>query len=68
MEREQLQCRLAAARGDCPAELVLKNARIAFVVNGAVLGQVPLPVIPKLRLTTRGVFDVEQQRYLPAVF
>ena len=86
---------------------------IAFVINGAVLGQVPLPVagsmstesaemvdtrlqslkhtlqqycvsgqidelmtlafvslpvIPKLRLTTRGVFDVEQQRYMPAIF
>ncbi|MGN0707935.1 MAG: adenine deaminase [Faecalibacterium sp.] len=32
------------------------------------LAFVSLPVIPKLRLTTRGVFDVEQQRYLPAVF
>ena len=36
MEREQLQRRLAAARGDCPAELVLKNARIVNVFSGEV--------------------------------
>lgn len=32
------------------------------------LAFVSLPVIPKLRLTTRGIFDVELQQYLPAVF
>lgn len=36
MEREQLKRRLAAARGDIPAELVLKNARVVNVFSGEV--------------------------------
>ena len=36
MKREQLERRLAAARGDSPAELVLKNARIVNVFSGEV--------------------------------
>ena len=109
---------IVAGTNDADMALAANTVRrshggIAFVVNGAVLGQVPLPVaglmstenaetvdaklralkhalqqycaagdidelmtlafvslpvIPKLRLTTRGVFDVEQQKYLPAVF
>ena len=36
MKQEQLQRRLAAARGDSPAELVLKNARIVNVFSGEI--------------------------------
>ena len=36
MKREQLERRLAAARGDSQAELVLKNARIVNVFSGEV--------------------------------
>ena len=109
---------IVAGTNDADMALAANTVRrnrggIAFAVNGAVLGEVPLPVaglmstenaetvdaklqalkhalqqycaagdidelmtlafvslpvIPKLRLTTRGVFDVEQQKYLPAVF
>lgn len=51
----------------------LKGALQKFCVAGNIdelmtLAFVSLPVIPKLRLTTRGVFDVERQAYVPAVF
>ena len=109
---------IVAGTNDADMALAANTVRrnrggIAFAVNGAVLGEVPLPVaglmstetvervdeklqalkgvlrqfcvagdidelmtlafvslpvIPKLRLTTRGVFDVERQTYVPAVF
>lgn len=51
----------------------LKQALGQYCIAGDIdelmtLAFVSLPVIPKLRLTTCGVFDVEQQRYVPAVF
>ena len=47
----------------------LKKAGISEEIDAFMtLSFVSLPVIPKLRLNTYGVVDVEQQKIVPAVF
>ena len=47
----------------------LKEAGISEEIDAFMtLSFVSLPVIPKLRLNTYGVVDVEQQKIVPAIF
>ena len=47
----------------------LKEAGISEEIDAFMtLAFVSLPVIPKLRLNTYGVVDVEQQKIVPAIF
>ena len=48
---------------------LLREAGISEEIDAFMtLAFVSLPVIPKLRLNTYGVVDVEQQKIVPAVF